>query len=121
MRSFVLAGSPLLRIYHDCDRGWQFHGSEHEPATEKITPVVSRRNTISLERTVIELQDFLMDQGPYGSRQQARGCQKSTCNSRRLLRTTCYLEEAVFISQYRDNVHPPLEAVRNNLSLNTSE
>ena len=29
----VLDGSPILRVYHDYDGGWQFHGSPDQATT----------------------------------------------------------------------------------------
>ena len=30
---FILGGSPILRVYHDYEGGWQFHGALDQPTT----------------------------------------------------------------------------------------
>ncbi len=49
--SFVLDGSPILRVYHDYDGGWQFHGSPETPATTDVARIVSLENRYSRERS----------------------------------------------------------------------
>ena len=38
---FVLEGSPILRVYHDYDGDWQFHGTTDHPTTTEICRLVS--------------------------------------------------------------------------------
>lgn len=56
--SFVLDGSPILRVYHDFEGGWQFHGSPDHPATTEVARVVSLENMIARDATLLEVHDL---------------------------------------------------------------
>ncbi|MCA8988502.1 MAG: hypothetical protein KDA78_12710, partial [Planctomycetaceae bacterium] len=113
--TFVLDGSPILRVYHDYDATWQFHGSPDDPATEDVARVVSLQSMISRDESLAELHDL-----PYGWR-----AFRSTVTSRwkreknhpfpTFEEDGYYLEDAVWMSAYRDDVNPPPEEIRDNL------
>ena len=56
--SFVLDGSPILRVYHDYDGGWQFHGSPEDPATPDVARIVSLESIVARDSTLVELHDL---------------------------------------------------------------
>jgi len=117
--TFVLDGSPILRVYHDYEGGWQFHGSPDQPATTDVGRVVSLGGIIDRDASVVELCDL-----PYGwcaVRDPPDGPWKRKKNNPfpTQAENGYYLEDAVWVSQHRDDIHPPSEKTRENLSVGT--
>jgi len=113
---FVLNGYPILRVYHDYDGDWQFHGSPDDPATADVGRVVSLGAMISLDVTLAELHDL-----PYGwcaTRTSEKASWQRQKNNPFPTHADdgYYLEDAVWMSQYRDDVNPPSEDLRTNLT-----
>jgi hypothetical protein len=116
---FVLDGSPILRVYHDYDGGWQFHGSADHPASTDVCRLVSLGSMIDRDSSVAQLHDL-----PCGWRATRRSVDVPWVRDKNNPFPTheengYYLEDAVWISQYRNDVNPPAEEVRNNLAVGT--
>lgn len=112
--SFVLDGSPILRVYHDFEGGWQFHGSPDHPATTEVGRIVSLGSMIARDATLVELHG--LPQGWRAWRQTATTPWSREKNNLFPIygENGFYLEDAEWISQYRDDVSPPQD-VRNSL------
>jgi hypothetical protein len=113
--SFVLDGLPILRVYHDYEGGWQFHGSPDHPATTDVARLVSLGSMIARDMTLSELHDL-----PYGWRASRVTAESPWTREKNHPFAThegngYYLEDAVWMSRYRDDVNPPPESMRNNL------
>jgi hypothetical protein len=112
---FVLDGSPILRVYHDYDGGWQFHGSVDHQATADVCRLVSLGSMIDRDSSLAVLHDL-----PCGWRATRSSVDVPWVRHKNNPFPTYeengyYLEDAVWMSQYRDDVNPPSEEVRNNL------
>jgi hypothetical protein len=116
---FVLDGSPILRVYHDYDGGWQFHGSPDEPTTSDDARLVCLGSMLESDPTLAQLHDL-----PSGWRAARKSVGAPWVREKNNPFPTFeengyYLEDAVWMSQYRDDVNPPAEEVRNNLAVGT--
>lgn len=117
--TLVLDGATILRVYHDYEGGWQFHGSPEDPATTDVTRIVSLQSMIDRDTALAELYDL-----PYGWRATRETPGSPWTREKDNPFPThgedrYYLEDAVWISQYIDDVSPPPEEVRNNLPVGT--
>lgn len=115
--SFVLDGSPILRVYHDYDGGWQFHGESDHPVTTDIARLVSLGSMITRDGTLSSLHDL-----PCGWRARRATVDGLWTREKNNPFPThedngYYLEDAVWMSQYRDDVDPPPESILNNLAI----
>src|SRR6516164_8705861 len=115
----VLDGSPILRVYHDYDGGWQFHGSPDHPTTTEVGRVVSLGSIIGREPSLTQLHDL-----PCGWRATRRSVDAPWAREKNNPFPTYdengyYLEDAVWMSQYRDDVNLPAEEIRGNLAVGT--
>jgi len=45
--TFVLQGSPILRVYHDYDGDWQFNGAADQLADESVMKVVALEQVVN--------------------------------------------------------------------------
>jgi hypothetical protein len=117
--TFVLDGSPILRVYHDYDGGWQFHGSPDDPATPDVARLVSLGSMIARDATLNELHD--LPDGWRAFRASAKTPWKRQKNNPfpTYAENGYYLEDAVWRAQYRDDVHPPSKKPRDNLEVGT--
>jgi len=93
--TFVLEGSPILKVYHDYNGDWQFHGSRDHPATDSVCKLVCLGDILKLEASIIQLNDL-----PYGwqaERQQKSGCWRRSKNHPfpTYSETGYYLEDAL--------------------------
>lgn len=113
--SFVLAGSPILRVYHNYDGDWQFLGPPDQPAISSVGQLVCLSEMISRDPKLCELHDLPcgwhairveVDDPWYREKDHPF----PTFNENRF-----YLEDAVWMSQYRDDVNPPTEEIRESL------
>jgi len=117
--SFVLDGSPILRVYHDFEGEWQFHGADDQPATEEVARLVSLGCMIAQDDSLVQLHDL-----PYGwraTRTSARSPWRRSKNHpcATFVENGYYLDDAVWLSQYRDDLNPPLAEERDNLEPGT--
>lgn len=117
--TLVLNGSPILRVYHDFEGGWQFHGSPDDPATPDVARLVSLGSMVARDPTLNELHD--LPDGWRAIRSSAKKPWKREKNNPfpTYAENGYYLEDAIWISQYRDDVHPPSEELRSNLDVGT--
>lgn len=118
--SFVLDGSPILRVYHDYDDGaWQFHGAGDQPSTPSVGRIVGLACIVDRDTTLRELHDL-----PYGWRAFRETVQSPWQREKNnpfptYAENGYYLEDAVWLSQYLDNVNPPASEIRENLAIGT--
>lgn len=117
--SFVLDGSPVLRVYHDFEGGWQFHGSPEDPATSEVARLVSLASMIALDSTLASLHDL-----PYGWRAARTNVKSPWLREKNnpfptYAENGYYLEDAVWMAQYRDDIVPPSEEERNAIPFGT--
>lgn len=115
--TFVLDGSPILRVYHDYEGGWQFHGGPEQPASTDVARLVSLECMVNRDSSLTQLHDL-----PYGwqanrSTPGSKWVRKKNNPFPTFSEHGYYLEDAVWVSQYRDDVSPPPENVRNDLSV----
>ncbi len=115
--SFVLDGSPILRVFHDYDGGWQFHGLPDEPATEDVARVVSLRAMVELDPSVSQVHDLQLGWRAVRSSIDAPWVRENSNPFPEFAENGYYLEDAVWIAQFRDDLNPPGEDVRENLSV----
>jgi len=113
--TFVLDGSPILRVYHDYDGGWQFHGSADHPATADVAKLVALETMIGRDNSLAELYDL-----PYGWRATRPAADKPWRREKNnpfpaYDENGYYLEDAVWLSEFRDDVNPPSEEIQDNL------
>jgi hypothetical protein len=113
--SHVLSGAPILRVYHDYDGDWQFHGEATEPAQDDEAKLVCLRDIVDREPSVAGLHDL-----PYGWR--AERASSSTDWTRHKDHSFpsysddgYYLEDALWLSEYIPEINPPDEEIRENL------
>lgn len=116
---FVLDGSPILHVYHDYDGGWQFYGAPDDLATANVARIVSLESIIARDTSLAEISDL-----PYGWRAVRTSGESSWTREKNnpfptYVENGYYLEDAVWLSQYRDDVDLPPAALRNNLSVCT--
>ena len=115
--SFVLDGSPILRVYHDYDGDWQFHGLPDEPATEDVARLVSLQAMVELDSSLSELHDLQLGWRAVRSSIQDEWARENTNPFPEFAQHGYYLEDAVWIAQFRDDLNPPAEDVRENLDV----
>lgn len=113
---FVLDGSPILRVYHDYDGGWQFHGSSDHPATTDVARVVSLGSMIGRDIGLVELHDLPCGWRATRNSVDSRWAREKNNPFPTYEQNGYYLEDAMWVSQYRDDVKPPPEEIRNNLA-----
>lgn len=114
---FVLDGSPILRVYHDYDGGWQFHGSPDHPTTMDVAQLVSLGGMIGRDPSLTPLHDL-----PFGWRATRASVGAPWTRDKNNPFATYeedgyYLEDALWTSRYRDDVNPPAEEIRTNLAI----
>lgn len=116
---FVLDDSPILCVYHDYNGGWQFHGSPEHPATAEVARLVSLGSMLDRDPSLAQLNNL-----PWGWRAIRASFDAPWIREKNNPFPTYeedgyYLEDAVWMSQYRDDVNPPAEEVRNSLTVGT--
>ncbi len=115
---FVLDGAPILRVYHEYDGDWQFHGASDQPATTSTIKLVCLADMINRDHTLTELHDLF----PYGwcAERDVLGGQWKRYKDNSFPsyeENGFYLEDAVWLSQYLSNLSPPDAETRENLSV----
>jgi hypothetical protein len=116
---FVLDGSPILRVYHDYDGGWQFHGSPDHPATTDVARLVSLGGMIGRDSSLTQLHDLPCGWRATRSSVDAPWAREKNNPFPTYEGNGYYLEDAVWVSQYRDNVKPPAAEIRDDLAVGT--
>ena len=112
----VLDGAPILRVYHDYDGDWQFHGVANQPPTTQLAKLVSLESMIDLDSTLKELHDL-----PYGWLAERDGVGDEWRKQKNnplpsFSEDGYYLEDAVWLSEFLADINPPKDAVRESLS-----
>ncbi|MBS0261269.1 MAG: DUF2314 domain-containing protein [Planctomycetes bacterium] len=104
---FVLEGAPVLRVYHDYDGDWQFHGATEQPATASAAQVVALGTVVDRDPTFLQLHDL-----PIGWVAERKSASKPWRRAKNhpfptFAEDGYYLEDADWLAQFRDDVHPP--------------
>lgn len=115
--TFVLEGSPILRVYRDYEGDWQFHGATDQSADDSVGKIVALKEIVRLDGSVMELHDL-----PYG---WAAERATPTARWRRFKNTPFasyeengyYLEDALWLSEYLADINPPDQETRENLKV----
>jgi hypothetical protein len=115
----VLDGAPILRVYHDYDGGWQFHGSPDDSATPDVTRLVSLGSMIARDPTLNKLHDLPDGWQAYRSSATKPWKRQKNHPFAMYSENGYYLEDAIWMAQYRDDVRPPSEELRGNLEVGT--
>lgn len=113
--SFVLDGSPILRVYHDYEGGWQFHGSVDQPSTTSVGRLVTLESMIARDSSLVELHDLPCGWRAFRKALKSQWQREKNNPFPMHAENGYYLEDAVWMSQYRDDVKPPTDEIRNNL------
>ena len=108
----VLAGSPVTLITHDYDGMWQFHGDA--PSDINLAEIRCLSCALELDPSIEGLCDL-----PYGwaaDRKSRRHKWQRYKNNPfpSFEEDGYYLEDAVWLSQFRDDFNPPTERRREN-------
>lgn len=116
---YVLNGSPILRVYHDYDGGWQFHDAPDHPATTDVARVVSLGDIIGRDPSLTQLHDLPLGWRATRSSLDAPWARAKNNPFPTYETNGYYLEDAVWMSLYRDDVTPPADEVRSSLPVGT--
>jgi hypothetical protein len=117
--TFVLDGSPILRVYHDYDGGWQFHGSPDHRATTDVARVVSLGSMVDRDPSLAQLHNLAWGWRATRDSVDAPWVRGKNNPFPTFQENGYYLEDAVWMSQHRDDVNPPAEETRTNLTVGT--
>ena len=114
-----LNGSPILRVYRDYDGDWQFHGSSGDPVTADVGRIVTLNSIIRRDASLPQLHNL-----PCGWRATRTSAAHPWAREKNnpfptFTENGYYLEDAVWTAQYRDDVNPPAEEIRDNLTVGT--
>lgn len=103
----VLNGSPILRVCHDYDADWQFHGDAPLSPDELEPKLVSLGHLFERDPTIATLHDL-----PYGWR-----AERETVTSQWIRHKNnpfpsyaedgYYLEDALWLAEYLPDINPP--------------
>lgn len=107
----VLNHAPILRVCHDYDGDWQFHGAQDQTLLEEAK-LVCLRTIIELDHSLNNLCDL-----PYGwCAERSDPSAKWVCAKNHPYPTFSedgyYLEDAVWLSEYLSDITPPREQLR---------
>ncbi|MEM8671248.1 MAG: DUF2314 domain-containing protein [Planctomycetota bacterium] len=105
--TFVLQGTPILRVYHDYDGDWQFHGAADQPADPSVIKLVAMHQVVRLDPSLESLSDL-----PYGwaakrSSVDAQWIRFKHTPFPSYAEDGYYLEDAVWLAQYLSDLSPP--------------
>ena len=116
--NYVLKGSPITRVYHDYDGDWQFHGVQD---ADRVKPkIVCLSCIVEMDSSIEVLQDL-----PYGWMAE----RKSPKHKWKRIKhhpfpsfdeDGYYLEDAVLLSEHRDDLKPPSKRRRENCKVGDS-
>lgn len=114
--SFILDGAPILRVCHDYDGDWQFHGPDTDSVSDEDCRIVCLKEMVDRDPAVVELHDL-----PYGWSAERPD---SSTDWQRFIdhpfptfdENGYYLEDAVWLSDYMSDINPPPADVRENLT-----
>lgn len=111
----VLSGSPILRVYHDYDGDWQFHGDSSQSANDEDAKLVCLSEIVGSDSSLEELHDL-----PYGWRAERTSEHSQWTREKNHPFPTFtgngyYLEDAMWLSEFLPDINPPPEDIRENL------
>ncbi len=115
--TFVLQGASILRVYHDYDGDWQFHGAADQPADKSVIKVVALEQVVALDGTVESLHDLAYGWAAERTSQNGRWKRFNNTPFPSFSENGFYLEDAVWLSEYRDDISPPSEEAREGLDV----
>ena len=113
--SHVLSGSPILRVYHDYDGDWQFHGDSTQSVDDDDAKLVCLSDVVDRDASLKELHDL-----PYGWRAERTSTSTPWTRHRNhpfpnFADNGYYLEDAMWLSEFLPDIDPPDEDFRENL------
>lgn len=113
----VLNGSPILRVYHDYDGDWQFHGDPSQSDNDEDAKLVCLFEVVGSDASLAELYDL-----PYGWRaERTLTVSQWTRHKNHSFPTFAdngyYLEDAMWLSEFLPDIDPPHADIRENLSV----
>jgi hypothetical protein len=116
--TFVLNKAPILRVYHEYDGDWQFHGAQ-EQVVQDEAKLVSLAAMVQLDDTLTELSDL-----PYGWSATRSGPSSHWEREKdnpypSFADNGYYLEDAVWLSEYQADLAPPGAELRENIAPGT--
>ena len=117
--SYVLGGSPILRVYRDFEGDWQFHGAFDQPASQEVAQVVSLGAMVDLDPTLSGVAQLPYAWMAYRDSASDAWIREKNHPFPTFEENGYYLEDAVWMSQYRDDVDPPAEEIRDNVAPET--
>jgi hypothetical protein len=97
---FVLDGSPIVRVYHDYEGDWQFHGSADHPTTTNAARLVALGSVIGLDSSLSQLHDLPCGWRATRSSVDAPWDREKNDPFPSYEENGYYLEDAVWMSQY---------------------
>lgn len=111
----VLAGAPVVAVYHDYDGAWQCFAAGGAPADTAAARLVSLQEMTKFVPSLVSLHDL-----PHGWAAARSGKGRPWQRRRNhpfptYDREGYYLEDAVWLSGYLLDVRPPAAEVRDNL------
>ncbi len=103
----VLNGSPILRVDHDYDGDWQFHGDSTHATDDEDAKVVCLADIVNRDASLAELHDL-----PYGWRAERTSTSAQWTRHKdhpfpAFAENGYYLEDAVWLSEYLPDITPP--------------
>jgi hypothetical protein len=105
--TFVLDGAPVLRVYHDYEGGWQFHASDDQPATVEVAKLVSLGSMIDRDASLAALHDLQHGWRAYRVAVGEPWVREKNHPYPTFAEDGFYLENASWMSQYREDLQPP--------------
>lgn len=113
----VLEGSPILRVYHEYDGDWQFHGDSSQSASEEDARLVCLTEMVSLDPSLQELHDL-----PCGWRAERLSTNGQWTRHKDHPFPTFeehgyYLEDALWLAEFLPDIDPPDQDIRENLAV----
>lgn len=111
----VLDGAPILYVTHDYDGDWQFHGPTD--ASDETEPMlVGLGCMVDQDASLKQLHDLPYGWCAYRNTADEPWQREKNHPFPTFEENGYYLEDAVWLSQYRDDINPPSDEVRENMS-----
>lgn len=115
--AFVLKGSPILRVYHDYDGDWQFHGAADQSSETEDAKLVCLADMVAQDSSLNKVHDL-----PFGWKAERSNPKDDWQYEKNnpfpsFAEHGFYLEDAVWLSQYLPDITPPKAKVRDNLQV----
>ena len=113
--SFVLDGSPILRVYHDFDGGWQFHGDDTQSCDQDDAKMVSLSSMVDRDKSLSTLHDLPYGWLAYRNQSNAKWTREKDHPFPTFDDDKYYLEDAEWLAEFFDDIDLPNDDVRRNL------